>query len=53
MKSWKELQTRLFYFIVCHTTPERFNDIVTIMEVIVYLTVIAMLSLISLCVIAA
>jgi len=36
-----------------HTTPKCFNDIVAITAVIVFLAVIAILSMISLCVIAA
>jgi len=50
----KSLQTRLFISVIVnsHTVLKRFNDIVTIAAVIVFLAVIVMLLMISLCVIA-
>jgi len=48
MISLKALQTRLFILLIGHTALKRFNDIVAIMAVIVFLAVIAMLSMIPL-----
>jgi len=53
MKSLKALQMCLFISCIGQTALKRFNDIITITALIVFLAVIAMVSMISLCVIAA
>jgi len=49
----KHCKRACVFHCIGHTALKRFKDIVAIREVIVFLAVIAMLSTISLCVIAA